>query len=71
MITITQARYEELLDSETRVDVLCDLLVDMDLKVQDIFNVLGMLHLISKYESRCEKEHKEREEWLKGINANE
>ena len=63
-VTISQARYEELLDDETRIDVLCDMLVRKDLEVEDIFFILGESHLIEKYKARYEKEMKELEEYL-------
>lgn len=63
-VTISQARYEELLDDETRIDVLCDMLVRKDLEVEDIFSILGESRLIEKYKARYEKEMKELEEYL-------
>ena len=63
-VTISQARYEELLDDETRIDVLCYMLVRKDLEIEDIFSILGESHLIEKYKARYDKEKTEREEML-------
>ena len=68
-VTISQARYEELLDDETRIDVLCDMLVKKDLEVEDIFSILGESHLIEKYKARYDKEKAEREEFLRGLKS--
>lgn len=64
-VTISQARYEELLDDETRIDVLCDMLVRKDLEIEDVFSILGESRLIEKYKARCDKEKAEREEMLR------
>ena len=64
-VTISQARYEELLDDETRINVLCYMLARKDLEIEDIFSILlGESHLIEKYKSRYDKEKAEREEML-------
>ena len=64
-VTISQARYEELLDDETRINVLCYMLARKDLEIEDIFSILlGESHLIEKYKARYDKEKTEREEML-------
>lgn len=64
-VVIDLDRYEELISIETRLDVLCSLLIEKDLEIKEIFNVVGRTYLVRDYEERLEKERIRREEWLR------
>lgn len=64
-VVINLDRYEELISIETRLDVLCSLLIEKDLEIKEIFNVVGRTYLVRDYEERLEKERIRREEWLR------
>lgn len=59
-VTIRQERYEELLDSETRVDVLLDVIrAEKFIAIKDIFRILGCTQDVRRIEA------KEREELIR------
>lgn len=64
-VVVDLDRYEELISIETRLNVLCSLLIEKDLEIKEIFNVVGRTYLVRDYEERLEKERIRREEWLR------
>ena len=62
-VTITQHRYEQLLDIETRVDVLVERIThDNYIKTEDILRILGTELALQRAEEILEEERKQKEE---------
>lgn len=62
-VTITQHRYEQLLDIETRVDVLVERIThDNYIKTEDILRILGTELALQRVEEILEEERKQKEE---------
>lgn len=62
-VTITQHRYEQLLDIETRVDVLVERIThDNYIRTEDILRILGTELALQRVEEILEEERKQKEE---------
>lgn len=62
-VTITQHRYEQLLDIETRVDVLVERIThDNYIRTEDILRILGTELALQRAEEILEEERKQKEE---------
>lgn len=68
MVTTPQARYEQLLDLETRVDVAVERMInDEYCKIEDVLRILGTELALQKADEIREKERKQHEEYLKSL----
>lgn len=60
-VSITQGRYEELLDTETRMDVLTDQLINGQcLRMEDCLRIIGTPQAIARADELREEEKKMR-----------
>lgn len=66
IVTIPQGRYEQLLDLETRVDVVVERMTnDKYCKIEDVLRILGTELALQKADEIREEERKRNEEYLK------
>ena len=71
-VTIKQYRYEQLLDTETRVDVAANMICDSDfLRTEDILRILGTERAIEKAEELHKKDLEERKRFEESMNYTE
>lgn len=72
-VTITQSRYEQLLDCETRIDVLINL-INKDygsVEVTDVCRILGYDKVADGVLKKIEEERKKVDEFLKELKEKE
>lgn len=66
MVTITQRRYEQLLDTETRVDVVVERIINKDyFEIEDVLRILGTELALQKANEIREKNRKLDDEYNK------
>lgn len=71
-ITISQNRYEQLLDIETRVDVAVERMAnDEYCKIEDVLRILGTKLALQRADEMREEERKQNEEYLESLKAEE
>lgn len=71
-ITISQNRYEQLLDIETRVDVAVERMAnDEYCKIEDVLRILGTKLALQRADEMREEERKQHEEYLESLKAEE
>ena len=71
-ITITQQKYDQLLDVETRVDVAVNMICDSDfLRTEDILRILGTDRAIERAEEMHKKDLEERKRFKESMNYTE
>lgn len=71
-ITISQNRYEQLLDIETRVDVAVERMTnDEYCNIEDVLRILGTELALQRADEIQEEERKRHEEYLESLKAEE
>lgn len=71
-VTITQNRYEQLLDLETRVDVAVERMTnDKCCDIEDVLRILGTELALQKADKIREEERKRGEEYLRSLKVEE
>ena len=71
-VTIKQDRYEQLLDTETRVDVAVNMIYDSDfLRTEDILRILGTDRAIERAEELHKKDLEERKKFEESLGYTE
>ena len=71
-VTIKQDRYEQLLDTETRVDVAVNMICDSDfLRIEDILRILGTDRAIERAEEMHKKDLEERKKFEEAFDYTE
>lgn len=64
-IKVPRDRYELLLDAETRLHIITDMLASRtSLPAATIFTIAGDEYAFDKWRERIERDAKEREEWI-------
>jgi hypothetical protein len=64
-IKVPRDRYELLLDAETRLRIITDMLASRtSLPAATIFTIAGDEYAFDKWRERIERDAKEREEWI-------
>lgn len=71
-VTIKQDRYEQLLDTETRVDVAVNMICDSDfLRTEDILRILGTDRAIDRADELRKIDEERRKKALEAMNYTE
>lgn len=71
-ITITQQKYDQLLDVETRVDVAVNMICDSDfIRTEDILRILGTDRAIERAEEMHKKDLEERKKFEEAFDYTE
>ena len=71
-ITITQQKYDQLLDVETRVDVAVNMICDSDfIRTEDILRILGTDRAIERAEEMHKKDLEERKKFQESMDYTE
>lgn len=71
-VTIKQDRYEQLLDTETRVDVAVNMICDSDfLRTEDILRILGTERAIERAEELRKIDEERHKKALEAMNYTE
>ena len=71
-VTIKQDRYEQLLDTEARVDVAVNMICDSDfLRTEDILRILGTDRAIERAEEMHKKDLEERKKFEESLGYTE
>lgn len=71
-VTIKQDRYEQLLDTETRVDVAVNMICDSDfLRTEDILRILGTERAIDRADELRKADEERRKKALEAMNYTE
>ena len=71
-ITITQQKYDQLLDVETRVDVAVNMICDSDfIRTEDILRILGTDRAIERADEMHKKDLEERKKFEEAFDYTE
>ena len=71
-VTIMQDRYEQLLDTETRVDVAVQMICDSDfLRTEDILRILGTERAIERADELHKKDLEEHDKYCESMGYTE
>ena len=69
-VTIQMARFEELLDKETRLDVLTDRLIRCEcVSTEELLRIIGSSVAVKRADEIKADDDKKREEYLSGISS--